>query len=30
LTLRDHNSAPKSGELTVAAVTDLYLTHAKT
>jgi hypothetical protein len=30
LTLRDHKPAPESGELTVAAVIDLYLTHAKT
>lgn len=30
LTLRDLNPAPESGELTVAAVIDLYLTHAKT
>jgi integrase len=30
LTMRDHNPAPESGELTVAAVIDLYLTHAKT
>jgi integrase len=29
LTLRDLNPAPESGELTVAAVIDLYLTHAK-
>jgi len=29
LTLRDHNPAPESGELTVAAGIDLYLTHAK-
>jgi integrase len=30
LSLRDLNPAPESGELTVAAVIDLYLTHAKT
>ena len=30
LTLRDHNPSPESGALTVAAVIDLYLTHAKT
>ena len=30
LTLRDLNTTPESGELTVAAVIDLYLTHAKT
>jgi integrase len=30
LQLRDHNPSPESGELTVAAVIDLYLTHAKT
>jgi integrase len=29
LTLRDLNPAPESGELTVAAVIDLYLTHAR-
>ncbi len=29
LTMRDHNPSPESGELTVAAVIDLYLTHAK-
>src|SRR5689334_3025229 len=29
LTLRDHNPAPESGELTVAAVIDLYLPHAR-
>jgi integrase len=29
LTLRDLNPAPESGELTVAAVIDLYLTHAQ-
>src|SRR5262245_34520464 len=30
LHLRDLNPSPESGELTVAAVIDLYLTHAKT
>jgi integrase len=30
LTLRDLNPSPESGDLTVAAVIDLYLTHAKT
>jgi integrase len=29
LTMRDHNPSPESGELTIAAVIDLYLSHAR-